>query len=142
MYSIPRCENTVHPTTRRYFGKTFSVYDSHPIPSPSPSNLCGSFGNTAKSLCSISPQSKSGGGDGIQKSRYAASQIWVEDVKEALIEEGFSEEYAGDISVIYEHCWQMLSPHSSPKAAKAYREMIKDHVQKVKGLTAQAATRP
>ena len=51
------------------------IYDSHPIPSLSTSNLCGSGGRTVKFLVGISLQSKSGGLGGIQKSGYAGSQL-------------------------------------------------------------------
>ena len=54
---------------------------SQPIPSLSPSNLCGSGCNTVNLFWGISPQSKSGGGGGIQKSGYEGSQslcIWVD----------------------------------------------------------------
>ena len=56
------------------------------------------------------------------------SQIWEQDVKLALIEEGFSEEYARKLCMVYRHCWQMLSSFSSPWAAKAWRERIREEV--------------
>ena len=43
-------------------------YESQPMPSPSPSNPCGSVEGTLKFLCFISPQSKSGGLGCIQTS--------------------------------------------------------------------------
>jgi len=46
-----------------------------PIPSLSPSNLCGSEPITVNLFCGISLQSKSGGGEGIQKSGYDGSQL-------------------------------------------------------------------
>ena len=42
------------------------IQASHPTPSLSPSNLCGSGGNTVKLRCGISSQSTSGGRGGIQ----------------------------------------------------------------------------
>lgn len=39
---------------------------SQPIPSLSESKLCGSGGRTVKLRCSISLQSRSGGGEGMQ----------------------------------------------------------------------------
>ncbi len=52
---------------------------SQPIPSLSPSNLCGSGGITLKFEYPISPQSKSGGYSGIHTSGYDESQLfsWV-----------------------------------------------------------------
>ena len=48
---------------------------SQPIPSLSLSNLCGSGGKTLKLVNGISPQSKSGGDDGIHVSGYEGSQL-------------------------------------------------------------------
>src|SRR5215204_5753119 len=49
---------------------------SHPRPSPSASNLCGSPSSplTVKSCCERSGQLRSGGGGGMQKSGYEGSQ--------------------------------------------------------------------
>jgi len=47
----------------------------HLNPSPSRSNPCGSEPETANLLPDTSEQSKSGGGDGIQKSGYEGSQL-------------------------------------------------------------------
>ena len=45
------------------------------MPSPLPSRLCGSGFNTLIFLSLISPQSRSGGGAGIQTSGYAGEQF-------------------------------------------------------------------
>ena len=52
------------------------IYDSHPIPSLSPSNLLGSGLITLKFEYPVSPQSKSGGSSGIHTSGYDESQLF------------------------------------------------------------------
>ena len=46
------------------------------MPSESPSKLCGSDDLTLKFLSGISPQSRSGGDEGMQTSEYAESQLF------------------------------------------------------------------
>lgn len=56
------------------------------------------------------------------------SPIWEQDVKQALIKEGFSEEYARDLCIVYSHCWQMLSGFSSPMAAREWRRQVRKEI--------------
>jgi hypothetical protein len=56
------------------------------------------------------------------------SMIWEQDVKQALMKEGFHEEYAIDISSIYGHCWRMLSGSSSPMGVKRRRKEINEEM--------------
>ena len=58
--------------TRMFYLKFYS----HPIPSLSPSNPCGSAPVTRNFLCGkTSLQSRSGGGDAMQRSGYDGSQL-------------------------------------------------------------------
>ena len=57
--------------------------------------------------------------------RYG-SQIWEQDVKQALIKAGFGEDYARELCIVYSHCWRMLSGFRSPMAAKAWRRHVND----------------
>jgi hypothetical protein len=57
------------------------------------------------------------------------SQIWEQEVTQALVEVGFSEKYAVDIGAIYTHCWQMLSRSSHPKEAKERRRRLREQLE-------------
>ena len=60
------------------------------------------------------------------------SQIWEQDVKQALINEGFSEEYARELCIVYTHCWRTLSGFSSPMAAKESRRQVRKEIADAK----------
>ena len=52
------------------------------------------------------------------------SRIWEQDVKQALIEAGFGEDYARKLCIVYTHCWRMLNPRS-PMEEKEWRLEMK-----------------
>ena len=54
------------------------------------------------------------------------SQIWEQDVKQALIKEAFFEEDARYLSTVYCHCWRMLGGFRSPMAAKEWRRQARE----------------
>ena len=60
------------------------------------------------------------------------SQIWEQDVKQALIKEGFFEEDARYLSTVYCHCWRMLSGFRSPMAAKEWRRWVDEEIADAK----------
>lgn len=53
------------------------------------------------------------------------SQMWEQDIKQALVEAGFFEDHARYLSDVYTHCWRMLG-NASPMEAKERRLGIKD----------------
>ena len=66
--------------------------------------------------------------------RYERSDppIWEQDVKQALIEAGFGEDYASKLCIVYVHCWRMLSSFPSPMAAKAWRRRVDEEIAEAK----------
>ena len=53
------------------------------------------------------------------------SIIWEHDVKQALVEAGFGNDYAVHISDVYTHCWQILGHFSSPNEAAEWRKDVR-----------------
>ncbi len=56
------------------------------------------------------------------------SQIWEQDVKQALIKEGSFEEDARYLSTVYCHCWRMLGGFRSPMEAKERRRRVDEEI--------------
>ena len=56
----------------------------------------------------------------VRTARRYRSQIWEQDVKQALVEAGFGEDHARELSIVYSHCWRMIA-YRSPMEAKEDR---------------------
>lgn len=54
------------------------------------------------------------------------SQLWEQDVKQALIEAGFGEDYSRELCIVYAHCWRMIGFFDSPMAAKEWRRQARE----------------